>query len=89
MGVRSSPDLTITNTHNMKKYILRERLADFIEKAWDAGVRIELDPENSAITVNSPSYYAERLEVLDGSKYDDMVSSVIAAAKDDAQSDKL
>ena len=89
MGVRSPPDLTITNTHNMKQYILRERLADFLEKAWDAGVRVELDPEKSTIIVNSPSYYANHLDVLDGNKYDDMVSSVIAAAKGAAQSDEL
>lgn len=73
----------------MKQYILRERLADFLEKAWDAGVRVELNPKNGYVIVYSPSYHSEYLDVLDGNSYDDMVSNVIAAAKGDAQSDEL
>jgi hypothetical protein len=65
----------------MKQYILRERLADFLEKAWDAGVRVELNPTNGYVIVYSPSYHSEYLDVLDGNSYDDMVSNVIAAAK--------
>lgn len=35
----------------MKKYITKDKLADFVMKMWDAGIRVETRPSESYVTL--------------------------------------
>ena len=64
--------------HNiMTKYITRDKLADFVEKMWDVGIRCDLRPNQSTIALWSKDLdKAECVDVVDKRTYDDLVNEV-------------
>ena len=59
------------------KYITRDKLADFIEKMWESGIRCDLDPYGSQIKVWSRDLYkVEYVDVFDKRTYDSLVSDI-------------
>lgn len=63
---------TLINNH-MQNYITRDKLADFVEKMWDAGKRVDLSPEKSYLTVSDDSYGVEFVYVFEKRTYDALV----------------
>ena len=61
----------------MSKYITRDKLTDFVEKMWDAGMRIELTPERNVIAVIDSKYNTEYVEVFSKQSYDGLIESLI------------
>lgn len=61
----------------MQKYITKDKLADFVEKMWDAGIRCDLKPDQSSITLWSKDLdKAEYVDVVDKRTYDNLVNEV-------------
>ena len=61
----------------MQKYITRDKLTDFVEKMWDAGIRCDLKPEQSAFSLWSKDLYkVEYVDVIDKGTYDNLVNEV-------------
>lgn len=61
----------------MSKYITRDKLTDFVEKMWDAGMRTELMPERSRILVYDSKLNIQYVEVFSEQSYDGIVESLI------------
>lgn len=64
--------------HNiMTKYITRDKLADFVEKMWDAGIRTELKPQGSTMSLWSDDLKTvEYVDVVDKRSYDNLIDEV-------------
>lgn len=61
----------------MQKYITRDKLADFVEKMWDAGIKVDLKPKNSTMTLWSEDLdKVEYVDVVDKRTYDSLVNEV-------------
>ena len=60
----------------MSKYITRDKLADFVEKMWDAGMKVDLRPEDSTIAVRDANYNTEYVDVFDKQSYDNLIKSL-------------
>lgn len=61
----------------MQNYITKDKLADFVEKMWDAGIRCDLKPDQSYITLWSKDLdKAEYVDVVDKRTYDNLVNEV-------------
>ena len=65
----------------MGKYIKRDKLADFVEKMWDAGLRVESNPEKGYLSVVDANYHTEYVNVVSEGHYEEMVAEFIAAAE--------
>ena len=61
----------------MNKYITRDKLADFAEKMWDAGMRIELMPKKNLIAVMDSQFHTEYVDVFSKQSYDSLIDSLI------------
>lgn len=62
----------------MQKYITRDKIADFVEKMWDAGIRCDLKPDQSSITLWSRDLEkVEYVDVVSKRTYDSLVDEVI------------
>ena len=61
----------------MSNYITRDKLTDFIEKMWDAGMRIELMPKTNTIAVIDSQYHTEYVNVFSKQSFDSLVESLI------------
>lgn len=61
----------------MQKYITRDKLTDFVEKMWDAGIRCDLKPEQSAISLWSKDLdKVEYVDVVSELSYDEMIRGI-------------
>jgi hypothetical protein len=61
----------------MTKYITRDELADFVEKMWDAGIRVETKPENSTMTLWSKDLdKIEYVDVVDKKTYENLINEI-------------
>ena len=61
----------------MTKYITRDMLADFVEKMWDAGIRVELKPSISSMTLWSEDLEKmEHVDVVDKRSYENLINEV-------------
>ena len=61
----------------MTKYITRDKLADFVEKMWDAGIRVDLKPDQSSISLWSTDLdKIEHVDVVDKRSYDNLINEV-------------
>ena len=61
----------------MQKYITKYELTDFIEKMWDAGIRCDLKPDQSTITLwSSDLTKMEYVDVVSKSTYDGLVEEM-------------
>ena len=59
------------------KYITRDKLADFVEKMWDAGIRVELKPSISSITLWSENLEKmEHVDVVGRRSYENLINEV-------------
>lgn len=69
---------TNNQNHNiMTKYITRDKLADFVEKMWDAGIKVDLKPKESMMTLWSEDLdKVEYVDVVDKRTYDSLVNEV-------------
>lgn len=65
----------------MTKYITRENLTDFLEKMWDAGLRVELFPESGYVAVYDSGYNAQYIYLHEEKGYETLVDEVISKAK--------
>lgn len=61
----------------MQNYITKDKLADFVEKMWDSGIRCDLKPDQSSITLWSKDLdKVEYVDVVDKRTYDNLVNEV-------------
>jgi hypothetical protein len=61
----------------MVKYITRDKLADFVEKMWDAGIRVDLKPSISSMTLWSENIEKmEHVDVVDKRSYEGLINEV-------------
>ena len=61
----------------MTKYITRDKLADFVEKMWDAGIRVDLKPKDSTMTLWADDLdKVEYVDVVDKRSYENLVNEV-------------
>ena len=80
--------LDITLTHNiMSKYITRDKLTDFVEKMWDAGMRVDLHPDKNYITVTDSSYHSEYVNVFSKQSYDGLIQELTEKKEASNESD--
>ena len=61
----------------MKKYITRDKLADFIDKMWAAGVKVDTEPHNGQVVVHLPNGKYEWVPVYEKTSYDALISSLL------------
>jgi hypothetical protein len=62
----------------MEKFITTDKIADFVERMWNAGIRCELKPKESYISIWSHDYGKhEIVHVVSQRAYDELVRSVI------------
>lgn len=63
----------------MDRYITRDKLADFISRMWDAGLRTECRPADNEIAVTGKEdyKYIGTVRVFDKLTYDGMVEDII------------
>ena len=61
----------------MTKYITRDKLADFVEKMWDAGIKVDLKPSISSMTLWSEDLdKMEHVDVVDKRSYENLINEV-------------
>ncbi len=61
----------------MQNFISRDQLADFIEKMWDAGIKCDLKPGQSTITLWSEDFdKVEYVEVRSQRSYSELVRGI-------------
>lgn len=61
----------------MTKYITRDLLADFVEKMWDAGIKVDLKPSVSSMTLWSEDLEKmEHVDVVDKRSYAGLINEV-------------
>lgn len=61
----------------MRKYITRDKLADFVEKMWDARIRTELNPKDSIMSLWSNDLdKVEYVDVVDKQSYDNLINEL-------------
>lgn len=61
----------------MTKYITRDKLADFVEKMWDAGIKVDLKPSISSMTLWSKDLEKmELVDVVDKRSYESLINEV-------------
>ena len=61
----------------MAKYITRDKLADFVEKMWDAGIKVDLKPSISSMTLWSEDLEkCDYVDVVDKRSYDSLINEV-------------
>lgn len=61
----------------MEKYITRDKLADFVEKMWDSGIRCDLKPNKHEISLwNDDLDKVDYVTVVEMSQYDNVVNEV-------------
>ena len=65
----------------MSKYITRDQLADFVERMWAAGLRVESNPERGYLSVVDANYHTEYVNVVNEGHYEEMVAEFVAAAE--------
>lgn len=65
----------------MRKYITRDKLADFLEKMWDAGLRVDLNPEKRYLSIYDANFHAEYVDVVDAMRYEETVAECLEMAK--------
>lgn len=59
----------------MEKYVTRDKLTDFVEKMWDAGIRVDLKPKDSSMALWSEDLdKCEYVDVVDKRTYDGLVN---------------
>ena len=61
----------------MDNYITRDKLAVFIEKMWDAGMRVDLMPKDNTIAVRDEHYNTSYVNVFSKQSFDSLVESLI------------
>lgn len=61
----------------MEKFITKDKLADFITKMWDAGIRCDLKPGQSSISLWSEDLSkVEYVDVVNQRSYDETIRSI-------------
>ena len=61
----------------MEKYITRDKLADFLEKMWDSGIRCDFQPKDNRISIwSSDLNKVERVAVMDKRTYDSLIDEL-------------
>lgn len=61
----------------MRKYITRDRLADFIEQMYNAGIKCDLKPKDSLITLWSDDLEKlEYVDIVDKRSYENLVNEI-------------
>lgn len=61
----------------MTKYITRDMLADFVEKMWDAGIKVDLKPSISSMALWSEDLEkVEHVDVVDKRSYEGLINEV-------------
>lgn len=61
----------------MTKYITRDKLADFVEKMWDAGIKVDLKPKDSTMALWSDDLdKVEYVDVVDKRSYENLINDL-------------
>jgi hypothetical protein len=61
----------------MTKNITIDKLADFVEKMWDVGIKVDLNPSISSMTLWSKDLKKmEHVDVVDTKSYENFINEV-------------
>ena len=67
----------------MEKFITRDKLAEFVEQMWNAGLRVDLKPGENSISVWSDDYKKlTYVNVVSVQAFDHVIGEVIAEVKE-------
>ena len=69
----------------MKKYITRDKLADFVSRMWDAGIRVDAEPEKKQVVVHLKDGGYEWIPIYEKTTYDELISSLLPSDNVDEQ----
>lgn len=61
----------------MEKYITKDKLADFVMKMWENGIRVDLQPEKNELVITKRNGSYVWLPVYEKATYDELVASFI------------
>ena len=61
----------------MKKYITRDKLADFVDKMWAAGIMVDTEPQKGQVVVHLPNGKYEWVPVYEKTSYDALIASLL------------
>lgn len=71
----------------MEKYITKDKIADFVMKMWDAGIRVDVEPEKHQLCIHCKSGYSYVwLPVYEKASYEELVDSILNTADNDSNS---
>lgn len=61
----------------MQNFITRDQLTDFVERMWDAGIKVDLKPKDSTIALWSDDFgKVEYVDVVDTCSYESLINEV-------------
>jgi hypothetical protein len=61
----------------MEKFITKDKLADFITKMWDAGIKCDLKPDLSEVTLWSSDFgKMECVKVISEKSYSELIRGI-------------
>jgi hypothetical protein len=61
----------------MEKFITKDKLADFITKMWDAGIKCDLKPDQSEVTLWSIDFgKMEHVKVVSEQSYSELIRGI-------------
>jgi hypothetical protein len=61
----------------MEKIITKDKLADFVTKMWDAGIRSDLKPDQSEVTLWSIDFgKMEHVKVVSEQSYSELIRGI-------------
>lgn len=64
----------------MTKYITRDKLADFVEQMYNAGIKCDIKPKESQITLWSEDLNKiEYVDVVDKRSYENLIHEVMCS----------
>ena len=66
----------------MEKYITKEQLTDFVQKMWDAGIRVELKPSEKLIQLWSDDFNKHEYVYVGYASFEDLVDEVTKKFKE-------
>jgi hypothetical protein len=67
----------------MEKYITKDKIADFVMKLWEEGIRVDLEPDKKQLCIHLKKGGYKWLPVYEKASYDELIESFINPTEED------
>jgi hypothetical protein len=67
----------------MEKYITKDKIADFVMKLWEEGIRVDLEPDKKQLCIHLKNGRYKWLPVYEKASYDELIESFINPTEED------